>query len=565
MEFDELLITTGVDALVRLIKEKKRIELTVASQLLDIQPQTLEEWSRILEEEGILKIEYSLTKIFFLWVEPTAEQVVAERAEFYEDKKSVEQEIKSLRTTLEPEITALETLKANFSKLYDTLYPRLVEIEKTLDTLTSKETAAVQPYLEKVRETQNRISELKSSVSEIKTELEDVSTQVISKPEASEKNGEKFDTLRKDFERLRKELEDLHEKAKNASYSVPSEMPQVSDIKKKFESLKIEFSNVKKLTIVLREDFQNMRESSELLSSIGSSVKKYESDIGDAKKEVTELSKALVDIKNKSAALADTVKEQSDVLSRFADSIDIAKSILTKFPSQHDFAEKLDELSKTDKDVEERLKTMDALLGSYSTPNMLVTKFERLNSEINSKLVEMEKEAELLSRTVDEENTAYATFQKIKERAAVSIAAYNSQLKDVNAELIKLKNESLQAEQQLLKSIKESADKLGQKDLQEIIKTAQELKEKKDLLDRISVSIDTLSETADNLNKRLALLAKEAALLDMRTSGKSIGGAQTKTEGEIRQQLTLTKDEEVEFRKKREELRDLIRKLWEDG
>ena len=31
MEFDELLITTGVDALVRLVKEKQRIELEEAA------------------------------------------------------------------------------------------------------------------------------------------------------------------------------------------------------------------------------------------------------------------------------------------------------------------------------------------------------------------------------------------------------------------------------------------------------------------------------------------------------------------------------------------------------
>ncbi len=563
MEFDELLITTGVDALVRLVKEKKRIELSIASQLLDIPPQTLEEWGRILEEEGIIKIEYSLTKIFFLWVEPTAEQVATEKAEFYEERKGIEQEIKSLKATIVPEIANLETLKTDFSQFYDKLYPKLVELEKTIDALSTKDNAAVAPYIEKIRETQNRLNELEANVTSIKAELEDVNKQIMSKPGPNVKSVEKFESMKSDFEEIKKEFEELREKSKAVSYTVPKEMPQLADIRKKFELLKTEFNNVKKLTVVLREDFKNMRESSELLKSIGSSITKYEEEIHDAKKDVGELSKALTDIKNRSSALAEKVKEQSDVLDRFADSIDIAKNILTKFPSQDEFVEKLDDLTKTGNDVQERLKVMDTLLSSFSAPNALVVKFERLNSEINSKLAEMEKEAELLTKTVDEENTAYATFQRIKERAAVSLAAYNSQLKDINAEILKLKSESAAAEEQLAKSLREYGARLGQKDMREVIKMAEGIKEKKELLDQISVSVDTLSENADNLNKRLTLLAKEAALLEIRTGGD--GGAPTKTEGEIRQQLMLSKDEEAEFRKKREELRDLIRKLWEEG
>ena len=69
-EFDELLITTGVDALVRLVKEKEKIELAIAAKTLGIPQSTIEDWAHILEEEGIISIDYSLTKIYLSWVVP---------------------------------------------------------------------------------------------------------------------------------------------------------------------------------------------------------------------------------------------------------------------------------------------------------------------------------------------------------------------------------------------------------------------------------------------------------------------------------------------------------------
>src|SRR3989338_9984867 len=96
-EFDELLITTGVDALVRLVKEKQKIELDIAAKLLNIPTNTIEDWWHILEEEGIIKLEYKLTKVYLLWVPATEQEIVKEKEEIKIEQKTVEKEITSLR------------------------------------------------------------------------------------------------------------------------------------------------------------------------------------------------------------------------------------------------------------------------------------------------------------------------------------------------------------------------------------------------------------------------------------------------------------------------------------
>lgn len=565
MEFDELLITTGVDALVRLIKEKKKIEVAITSQLLNIPSHTLEEWGHILEEEGIIKIEYSLSKVFFVWVEATAEQIATEKSEIYATKQTLEGEVKELRARVEPEATHLEEMKKDFSQLYDKLYPKFVEFENAVGALPGKGEVPA-PYVENVKKMQERLAELEHAIASIRSDFEDVKGEFSETPKSIGKSAERVEALKKDFDRLKIAIADMKEKAKKTTSGLPVEMPSISEVKKKFESIRAEFATVKKVTATLHGDFQNLKEAGELISSVGTSIDKYEDDLAAAKKDVTVLAKMLDEVKTKSAALVEKVAEQKDLISHYSDSIDVAKNVLAKFPSQEKFSAKLRELLETQKDVGSKVESLDKLLSSVSGPAALTGKFDKLKGEIDSKLAEMEKEAQALSTAVDEESSTYATFQKIKERATVSMVAYNTQLKEMSAEIAKMKSEVGSLSTQFSESMKKYGDRFKQKDAQEIMQLAAGLKEKKDLLDEINESLDTLSNSSENLTKRLSLLSKQASMLEIRSGGGATQSSeQTKAEGEVRQQLELSKDEEVEFRQKREELRDLIKKLWEDG
>jgi hypothetical protein len=54
-------ITTAIDSLVELIKNKKKLTLDQASTELGIPPNIINEWATFLEEEGVLQIEYKFT------------------------------------------------------------------------------------------------------------------------------------------------------------------------------------------------------------------------------------------------------------------------------------------------------------------------------------------------------------------------------------------------------------------------------------------------------------------------------------------------------------------------
>jgi len=67
-KFDEKMITTGIDKFIELIYKKKRVGLNEASKILDIPIPTLEFWCYVLENNGLIKIEYTLTETYIEWV-----------------------------------------------------------------------------------------------------------------------------------------------------------------------------------------------------------------------------------------------------------------------------------------------------------------------------------------------------------------------------------------------------------------------------------------------------------------------------------------------------------------
>lgn len=73
-------VTTGVDALLQILKEKKKISLSEAAKSLKLKESAIKQWVDFLVEEKIIGIEYKFTKAY-LYLNETEE-------EKDEDKKS---------------------------------------------------------------------------------------------------------------------------------------------------------------------------------------------------------------------------------------------------------------------------------------------------------------------------------------------------------------------------------------------------------------------------------------------------------------------------------------------
>src|SRR3989338_108149 len=61
MPSEQFLIETGIDRLVKLVKESRKVSLHEAAKKLGVSLQIINEWANFLEEEGVIRIHYVFT------------------------------------------------------------------------------------------------------------------------------------------------------------------------------------------------------------------------------------------------------------------------------------------------------------------------------------------------------------------------------------------------------------------------------------------------------------------------------------------------------------------------
>jgi len=562
MEFDELLITTGVDALVRLVKEKKRIRLIDASKELGISESAIEDWARVLEEEGILKVEYHLSKVFLVWIQPSVEEVKKERESFYEEKTGIKKEISDISKNVKGEIQNLRNMESSFQELYKKLYPRLETLEKTIETAPTKKgkvagTEGVGEIKDDIKSINNQLLTIRRGIQISKKEIDSVKKELQTKTKEaadSEKTIEEVDRLIEDMDAIEKRVQGV-------SDALP-EGVTVKDINERFMELKKEFSEIRKRNSSLRMEMENLKETTDILGSVEKSMKKYTADVSNMGNEIKGLTKELNDVRKKSDDISKKLKRDMDKMERFSDSIDVAKSIMTKFPSQTEITKEMKRIEQIEKSVEDKIDAVHKLMNAVG-PAGSTKDFTALQKKIAEKKKALTIDMKTMAEALKRESATFETYQNVKGRVLKSIDDYGSQLSELQKEVERVSKETSGIEKGLKEKLEGLKKEMGTKELDVLLKQAEDIKRKKKLMDEISLKIKSLTSTANNLNKRLDLLGKQAAILEIR--GGVSAPAKAKKEKEIRQQLELTDREQEEFKRKREELRSLIKKLWEES
>lgn len=572
MEFDELLITTGVDALVRLVKERQRIELEEASLILNIPQETIEDWARVLEEEGILRIEYRLTKVFLGWVKPTEEEIATEKQSFYEEKKGIEEEVEGFRQKITSETGSLEDLQKSFAEFYTKTYAKMDALEKSVSPLPASKTISEDVFAKY----QTELSEMDGKLDTTKASMDDIRKEISSLgvgKGSSEELIERVEKMNSELLDLQGQMEDLRKKA--AQQELPSEvsMPTVKDIKKKFDAMQKDFVALRSKNAQMRQDMLSLHESTEILKSVAESIMGQEDKIATIRTEVSSLSEEANKLFERSNEIASKLKQNLDLVERLGDSIETAKSVQKKFPSQDKVMEELDKVKADEEALAEKSASLEKIIDAVGGRQVTAKQFAELSRQMDEKSTQIRKDMDALEAALHDEKSTYLTFQKIKERIVPSIEAYQSSLDSMDQRITKIKEEAEEQTKNVKAEAQKFQDSIKGGQMEGVVKTVEDIREKKKMLDEIRNSLDELVTMSDNLNKRITLLSREAKLLEIRTGG-SAGGTQAPSGGEgggggipteksVRTQLQLSQDEELEFRKKREELKKLIQKLWE--
>jgi len=273
-------IKTGVDKLVELISTKKKVTVDVAAKELGVGKNVIQEWAQFLEEEGIVTLDYHLSKTWIVDKKITKEDVIKTAGEVSSQKEALSRRIDVAINSLQQETSRFEDVRKEFSNIQGHIKSEIETVRKQLTELERYDSLRKNLDKDVVRQKQEYENILKDSREKLKIESEKyeyLKSLIVKEKDNIEqysKKMEELEKLRNDYERTVSSLKESLKKIDNI----------VNEYRKKFEDSHGLISEYKvaldKLTLELSD-----RNSSPLSKKI-ESMKEEEEKISKKQEEI---------------------------------------------------------------------------------------------------------------------------------------------------------------------------------------------------------------------------------------------------------------------------------------
>ncbi len=474
MGLDDLLISTGVDQLIKLLRERGKIEMGQAARELSLPLRTVEDWAHVLEEEGLINVEYKLTKVYLAWKAQSPE---------YLAKKSEKLQAKAGQTKQE-----LEMLLSKVEKGEQDLSEMQAEIA------SAQNAAAMAPQ---------DIQRLKDEIARLSEEQEEAVSQAARK-----------------LEKLKKKVETFGSKSglsQGAGKKGARDLMGEIELLEKFESaLKEQLSENEDLFGAFEARSEQMRRNVE--------SGEYQKDIDEMKDQLEKID----DLKTELAGAIEAVSEEQKELEQ---KIEQLRGQFASITGKEGSIGKrqLAELAKMEEDAK-RQKTAVA-------------------SQLQEALQAVKKQQAAFEATAQKQGKSLETLEQLKN------------------EYVDIADEVSRANEALLSKQKEIGRVISsQMAALEIIKEGGQAGIPKNELQKASFLLAELKREQSLLEQRVRVLIKEFEIIKPEgTAPGRISGAADGESPSFVEKVKLSQEEENEFERKREELRSLIRRMWEDS
>jgi DNA repair exonuclease SbcCD ATPase subunit len=198
MAQEDIPISTGVDGLVKLVRDKGRIELREASIELGISQGVIEEWAKVLEREGVVKIDYMLTKVYITIPSTEKSEVQKKAREIAEMQVTMSREVESQVKRLERVGRELDEMRDDFIGVSGVFEDRLAAVRqkvRELDALEKKHEELcyrgrctnekfmgdIEMLRKKIEESEKKLERLQKTMEEVERGTKSISPPEVAK------------------------------------------------------------------------------------------------------------------------------------------------------------------------------------------------------------------------------------------------------------------------------------------------------------------------------------------------------------------------------------------------
>jgi len=242
------LLKTGVDRLVSLIKEKKKISVPQAAKELGVSSVVVEEWADFLEEESIISTDYKFATLWLIERNLTKKDVEEKVKSFHGKKEIIVRKAESLSNFLDKNGDNLSRIRDEFKSIKEHIHAdagnvrkelkeleKYTELKKNIDDQVKMQD---QQFTDKIKEMDRQIVNAQKKYEDIlrKIGIEEKILRTEKLKEISTKKSE--EALKQKLEKINKITDRLNEKLKLQDASVEDSKFHIENMKKLAESTK---------------------------------------------------------------------------------------------------------------------------------------------------------------------------------------------------------------------------------------------------------------------------------------------------------------------------------------
>jgi chromosome segregation ATPase len=352
-------IETGVDKLVELINQEKRVSIDDAAKKLGVGKVVIQEWADFLEEEKVISIEYKFSNTVLVERKLSEKEIKQKAQEFGSSKDAFIRKVESSIKTLDQQTVGLEKIKDEFEKLK---------------------------------------KEIGDQISHVKDEVEEL---------------EKYDGLKKNLETDIKKQQELYKGViDKAHYDIKNTEKSYQEIMDKMgieqKELTIKEKNLKMLEEKENSLATQEKELKERIKAIYELAQTIQSKVDTEQKAIGLEEDHLKQVEKLAANLEREIMKKKDALKPLVD--EAQKNEKRILDIQEDIYEKVRQRSSQ---IKAQIEESEAVISRFN-------KFFDRKNEIEALLAQIEREREDLKAELNELTKKAVAFEIVKKSSDVN-------------------------------------------------------------------------------------------------------------------------------------------------
>jgi len=273
------LLETGVDKLVSLIKEKKRISVPQAAKELGVSSVVVEEWADFLEEDDVISIDYKFATPWLIDKKLKKEEIVKKVKEFHEKKDVIIRRSESLLSSVDKEGEDITKVRDEFKKIREDIHSEVGNVQEELKELEKYE--ELKKKIDSQIKTQDqifsdKIKQMDGQIIRAQKKYSELLKEIGAEGKIIKTERVKTDSIRKAEEALKQKIKKIEDTIGKIKQKIRSEDIYIENVGEHVKKLKVLADNTKEIINLQKKNIMPMAKES----------KEYEKKVMQSQKEI---------------------------------------------------------------------------------------------------------------------------------------------------------------------------------------------------------------------------------------------------------------------------------------